>query len=99
MVLSVKDIGTPGDNFKARLAAHGQKDKYKVDRVQNYPTIRPISLRILLTAAAIKRFRILATYIIQAFIQAFDLMRQVFMILPKEFNVPPDDIFQLINPL
>ena len=44
MVLAVKDIGTSGEKYKARLAAHGHKDKEKDDRVHNSPTIRPISL-------------------------------------------------------
>ena len=77
MVLAVKDVGTENEKFKAHVAAHGHKDSDKNDRVHNSPTIRPVSLRVLLTSAAIKRFRIWATIIIQAFIQSFDLKREV----------------------
>ena len=58
MVLAVKDIGTANEKYKARVAAHGHKDSDKDNRVHNSPTILPVSLRILLTSAAIKRFRI-----------------------------------------
>ena len=48
MVLAVKDIGTPGEKYKTRVAAHGHKDNDKENRVHNSPTIRPVSLRVLL---------------------------------------------------
>ena len=99
MVLAVKDIGTTNEKFKARVAAHGHKDNDKENRVHNSPTIRPISLRVLLTSAAVKRFRIWATDIIQAFIQSFDLKREVFIVPPKEFGLPADEIFKLVKPL
>ena len=99
MVLAVKDIGTSGEKYKARVAAHGHKDNDKDNRVHNSPTIRPVSLRVLLTSAAIKKFRIWATDIVQAFIQSFDLKREVYIVPPKEFGIPPDEIFRLIKPL
>ena len=64
MVLAVKDVGTENEKYKARVTAHGHKDSDKYNRVNNSPTIRPISLRVLLTSAAIKRFRIWATDIV-----------------------------------
>ena len=75
MVLAVKYVGTENENFKARIAAHGHKDSDKDDRVHYSPTILPVSLRVLLISAAIKRFRIWATDIVQAYIQSFDLKR------------------------
>lgn len=67
-VLVVKDIGTPEEKLKARLAAHGQKDPDKHNHVQNCLTIRPISLRIILTPAAIKRLKLGMTDVIQILI-------------------------------
>lgn len=99
MVLAVKDVGTESEKFKARLAAHGHKDREKEGRVHNSPTIRPISLRLLLSTAAIKRFKLWATDIIQAFIQSFNLKRNVYIIPPEEFGLPDDEVFQLIKPL
>ena len=91
MVLAVKDIGTPGEKYKARVAAHGHKDIDKDNRVHNSPTIRPISLRVLLSSAAIKRFSIWATDIVQAFIQSFDLRREIFIICLLYTSPSPRD--------
>ena len=99
MALAVKDIGTPGEKYKARVAAHGHKDKDKDDRVHNSPTIRPVSLRVLLTSAAIKRYKIWVTDIIQAFIQSFDIKREVYIIPPKEFGLSTNELFKLVKPL
>ena len=99
MALAVKDIGTPGEKYKARVAAHGHKDKDKDDRVHNSPTIRPVSLRVLLTSAAIKRYKIWVADIIQAFIQSFDIKREVYIIPPKEFGLSTNELFKLVKPL
>ena len=45
IVLAVKDMGTENQKFKARVAAHGQKDSDKENRVHNSPTVRPVSLK------------------------------------------------------
>lgn len=99
MVLSVKDIGTSDEKYKARVAAHGHKDRDKHDRVHNSPSVRPISLRLLLTSASIRRYRIWATDIVQAFIQAFDPAREIYIIPPREFGLREDEVFLLIKPL
>lgn len=35
MILAVKGVGTPGEKYKAPVAAHGHKDREKGRRVHN----------------------------------------------------------------
>lgn len=56
IALSVEEVSTGYEKYKALLAAHGDKDRKKEGKVPKSPTILPISLRLLLTAAAIKKY-------------------------------------------
>lgn len=80
VVLAVKDICTPNEKYKALVAAHGHKERDKDNLVHNLPSVRPISPRIVRTSAGIKRYLIWATDIVQAFIQSFDLHREIYLI-------------------
>ena len=99
MVLSLKDIGTPNEKYKARIVILGNRDSEKSDLVQNSPTIRPSSIRLILNTATIRGWRVWLVDIIQAFVQASDLKRPVYLITPKEFGLAYDELLMLIKPL
>ena len=98
-VLSIKDMGTPNEKYKARIVILGNNDSEKDDLVHNSPTIRASSLRIILNTAAIRGLTIWLEDVTQAFVQAFDLNRPVYLIAPKEFGLAEDEVLLLIKPL
>lgn len=97
MVLAVKYCGTPRETYKALLAANVHKDMDKQNCVHNSPSLFPVSLLMLLWLVTIKQYRIWATDIIHAFIQSFDLSREIYIILPEEFGLPDDEVYLLIK--
>eukprot|EP00171_Calliarthron_tuberculosum_P009450 IDg9450t1 len=99
-VLSIKDEGSKREIWKARFVVQGYRDKMKTSLVHDISTARHHSIRMLIGLAAIFGFRLFSTDVTQAYLQsAENLMGDVFIKAPKEFELQGDQILKLMKPL
>lgn len=103
-VLALKNCGTLEEKPKARYIAQGHRDKDKPYMVHDTATLRSSSVRLLLSIAAVKGFRVFSHDVNQAYVQSKDkLTRQVFIMPRKEdrdlLGITDDEILELILPL
>lgn len=82
-ILSLKNYGTPNEKAKVRFIAQGFLDRDKSYVVHDTSTLRAASIRIILSVAAIERFRIFLHDVTQAYLQSkYELSRKIY-IRPK----------------
>ena len=99
-MLAIKDRGTRNEVRKARFVVQGYRDKLKTSLVHNNPTVKPHSVRLLIGLASVLGCRLFSTDVTQAYLQSADkLMRYVYLKPSKEFELPPDKMLKLLEPL
>lgn len=103
-VLAVKNIGTKDEKAKARYIAQGHKDKDKPYMVHDTSTLRASSVRVILSVAAVKGFRIFSHDVNQAYVQSKDKLTRKIFVLPKKrdlemLGVSEDELLELLMPL
>jgi Reverse transcriptase (RNA-dependent DNA polymerase) len=102
-VMTIKNIGTPEEMYKARFVVQGHKDREKAFLTHNSATLRHSSVKLLVSIAAIMGFRIWTHDVTQAYTQAADcLVRDVYLD-PKQdraaFPHSSDQVLKLRKPL
>ncbi len=79
-----KNAGTANEIPKARYVAQGYDDKMKPFVVHNNPTLRQSSRKLIISCAALLRFRICLLDITQVCLQAKDKLSREIFIQPKQ---------------
>jgi hypothetical protein len=89
--------------FKARQVVQGHKDREKAQLVHNSTTLMQSSTNLILSFAALFRFRVWNQDVTQAYTQsALALMRKSFSARKKDldyFEMTSDEVLQLLRPL
>jgi hypothetical protein len=99
-VLTIKNIGTESETYKARYVVQGHRDKEKGYLVHNSTTVRQNSVRLILSTAATFGFCIWSQDVRQAYLQSSEnLKRKVYLKPSKEFELPSDHFLELLKPL
>jgi Reverse transcriptase (RNA-dependent DNA polymerase) len=99
-VITIKDVGTDKEIYKARYVGQGHRDKEKTSMVHHNTTARQQSTRLLVGLAAIFGFRIYTHDVQQAYLQsAENLLRDVYLKPPAVLNLGSDTILKLLRPL
>ena len=101
-VHAIKNVGTPDQKHKSRLVVQAVKraDRDSPRLFKYSPTTTRSSTRILLSTAASKDWEIRTRDISQAFVSSeYDLLREVFIVPPKEANRPKEELWRLLKPL
>jgi Reverse transcriptase (RNA-dependent DNA polymerase) len=103
-ILTIKDVNTGNEFFKARYVVQGHKDREKAQLVHNSTTLMQSSTKLILSFAALFRFRVWNQDVTQAYTQsALALMRKIFLQPAKKdlnyFEMTSDEVLQLLRPL
>lgn len=98
-VLSIKQPNTEEELYKARFIVQGHKDKEKGFIIHISKTVRHKNIKILLTLAATYKLKVKGQDVKQAYIQAHDLARDVYVIPDQRFNLASNIVLKLLKPL
>ena len=99
-ILAIKQPGTTNERYKARFVVQGHKDREKEYIVHTSRTIRHKNIRIMLTiTASLDEYTIWLQDVTQAYIQGYDLQRDVYITPSDEFKLPKDMYLKLLKPL
>jgi Reverse transcriptase (RNA-dependent DNA polymerase) len=99
-VVTIKDVGTEKEIYKARYVVKGHRDKEKTSMVHHNTTARQQSTRLLVGLAAIFGFRVCTHDVQQAHLQsAENLLRDVYLKPPAVLNLSSDTMLKLLRPL
>jgi Reverse transcriptase (RNA-dependent DNA polymerase) len=99
-VITIKDIGTERELYKARFVVQGHRDKQKTSMVHQNTTAKQQSTRLLTGLAAIFGFRICTHDVQQAYLQSAEsLIRDVYLKPPAVLNLRGDQVLKLLRPL
>lgn len=103
-VLSFKAFDTPEQHPKARFVAQGHNDRDKSNIVHDTATIRPTSIRLIISVSVIRQFRIFSHDVTQAYVQSKDkLTRMIYIRVKPEdralFGISDDELLLLTKPL
>lgn len=99
-ILSIQDLGTQQERFKARPVVQGHTGLEKAFLFHISNAIRPQFIRLLLCLAAIFGFCIWSHDMTQASLQsAHQLQRQVYVEPVDELNINADELVKLLNPV
>jgi Reverse transcriptase (RNA-dependent DNA polymerase) len=99
-VVTIKDVGTEKEIYKARYVVQGHRDKEKTSMVHHNTTARQQSTRLLIGLAAIFGFRVCTHDVQQAYLQsAENLLRDVYLKPPAVLNLSSDTMLKLLRPL
>lgn len=101
---TLKNYQTPEEMAKARYVAQGYGDKDKGKIVHDTSTIRPSSIRIILSIAAILLLTLFSHDVTQTYLQSKDkLTRRVYIRVKKKdletFGINEDELLELVKPL
>ena len=99
-VLSIKNVGSKDELYKARFVVQGHKDSEKMYLIHNASTLKQSSTRLIASIASTFSFRIFSHDISQAYLQSMDkLTRDVYIKPPKELKLEGDEVLKLLKPL
>lgn len=103
-VLTLKHVGSPSEGAKARYVSQGYRDSHKNIIVHDTAVLRVSSIRVILSAAAVHKMRILSYDLSQAYWQSKDKLSRSVYIQPKRkdlviFRLQQEQLFELIRPL
>ncbi len=102
LILAVKEPGEPEERKKARIVAQAvrSKDWDKWMLMTYSQTVGRSSVRVILSVATGQKLPIFTRDIIQAYVSTnTKLLREVFLIPPKELGMDPDVIWEVERPL
>ncbi|OSX76619.1 hypothetical protein BU14_0183s0011 [Porphyra umbilicalis] len=102
-VYTLNHVGAPEEMAKARFVAQGHRDKAKWFVVHNLATLRQRSTRLLVSTAAIMRWRIFAHDITQAYLQSRDAFSRCLYLRPHPgdrhlFDISETEVLKLDLP-
>jgi Reverse transcriptase (RNA-dependent DNA polymerase) len=102
-ILVVKNPGSTDELFKARLVVLGHRDPMKGKIVNEAPTLRSISIRLILSVACSKNWTLFSRDVKGAFLQSNNILRKVFVQLsPRAMRLldldPTESVFVLRLP-
>ena len=101
-VHAIKNVGMPDQKHKSRLVVQAVKraDRDSPSLFKYSPTTTRSSTRLLLSTAASMDWEVRTRDISQAFVSSeYDLLREVYIVPPKEANRPKDELWRLLKPL
>ena len=98
-VLSIKHSDTGEVKYKARFVLGGHRDKEKNLIVHNTANIKQSSIRMIMALATILGFDIWSLDVRQAYIQSAAALQRDVYIKPKELDLGPGELLQIIKPL
>jgi Reverse transcriptase (RNA-dependent DNA polymerase) len=85
---------------KARIVVQSAFDPQKRFLITHAPTVHRLSPRLLCAIAASKGFKVWTLDVTQAFLQSDEpLMRDVYVVPPKEMNLPAEEIWRIQKPI
>jgi len=84
VLYKVKKMDDGSMKMKARIAPHGNKDKFKNDVKKDSATCPPVGIRIALSIASMLKWDTAKIDFTSAFLQAGDATRDVYVIPPRE---------------
>ena len=91
-VLTLKDFGTHNEKPKARYVVQSHKDKDKEFLVHNATNLRQRSIRIIVSFAAVKGYRIFSHDVRQAYLQSEEELTREIYVAPKKKDL---EFFQI----
>jgi hypothetical protein len=98
LVIKIRD--TDQEVYKARYVVQGFLDPLKQRAVHDSPNLRQDTPRLVLALASICGFELWTLDISQGLLQAVnENMRDIFLQLPKEMYLSPDEFLKLMMPL
>lgn len=99
--LAIKSNHDGAVKFKARFIIGGHRGKLKILSVHSSQALQPLSVRMLLSQAAVHRLAVRISDVIQAFLQSDHPLSPVFFLrsAPPEFTLLPEQCLQLLMPL
>ena len=99
-VLSIKNVDTADELFKARFVAQGHRDRDKNTLVHTATSLRHRSIRIIVALAVILGFKLWTQDVKQAFLQSKQpLAREVYIRPTPEFLLTREKLLKLLKPL
>jgi Reverse transcriptase (RNA-dependent DNA polymerase) len=99
-VITIKDIGTQRELYKALYAVQGHRDKEKTSMVHQNTTAKQQSTRLLTGLAAIFCFRVCTHAVQQAYLQSAEsLLQDVYLKAPAVLNLRIEQPLKLLRPL
>eukprot|EP00171_Calliarthron_tuberculosum_P003361 IDg3361t1 len=103
-VCEIKNFGTEKAKAKARYIGQGFGDEMKSFIVHNSPHLRQSSLKVLVSMAAVMKYRIASLDFIQAYLQSLYSISRKIYVKPKLedlelLEVGPDMLLELLKPL
>ena len=98
-VLSIKNMNTDKEIYKARFVVQGHKDLDKNYLVYSSSNLKQSSIRIILSIASLFRFHVWSQDITHAYLQsASKLMRNIYVKPTKQFKLSKDSLLKLLKP-
>ena len=98
-VLVDKDIpGKPQPMRKARLCMRGDQEETQEVIHTDSPTVNPINIKLMLTEAVRKGWKISSSDVTRAFLQTTEINRSVYVFPPKEAGLPRGKVWLLKRP-
>lgn len=98
-VLSLKQLHTYEERYKARFVVQVHKYKEKEFIIHISKTVRHRNIKILLSIAVIYKLKVWNQDDNQAYIQGHELERDLYVIPDSRFNLPCNMILKLLKPL
>eukprot|EP00171_Calliarthron_tuberculosum_P001204 IDg1204t1 len=102
LILSIKYPGTPIERKKARIVSQaiGKRDRDKSMLMTYSPTVNKSSVRLILSIAGGKKLPVFLRDISLAYVSTnTKLLREVYLIPPKELGLDPDILWLALKPL
>lgn len=104
LFLAIKEFGTENESPKARYVVQGHRGREKAFLVHSTMTMRERSLRLIISFAAVKTYRIFSHGVKQAYLQSDEELSRKIYVKPKQqdlefFDINEDDALDLRKPL
>lgn len=102
--MTLKNSNTPDENAKVRYVAQGYKDHEKPYLVHDMSTLRISSIRVIMSVAAVMKFRLFSHEVTQAYLQSKSHLTRKIFIRPKPqdrhvLGIKEGQAFELVRPL
>lgn len=98
-LLAINQPGTDIEKYKARFIVQGHTEKETQYTIHISKTVRHKNIKFLISIAVIYKLKVWNKDVNQAYIQAHDLERDVYVIPYPLFGLPIHIVLKLLNPL